>query len=284
MNFHFSSSPGMRSSLDQSDHSRPAGSTQGRLSLQHEPLQRQSFTQGLQHKGLQPRLSKLMFPCLQGSPPFHTHCAKSWGNRGSSPALMETRTQLPRSVRPAGATATLGTRASSAPKGCPRGVEQPAGAQGQAAMRHSRVPAWQARRREGGPVGLWEQRPAPRPPGGKLRCVCEAPRGSPSVRRFTRSGRWGGPAGRGGWRGGKGRSGKGCRSRPRWRMQSGKTRTDTSPPRAWHPGPGVLHRSPRPERTETILLTPSMTVSGSWRLSVEHCRSNSTRRPSAPGR
>ena len=38
-----------------------------------------------------------------------------------------------------------------------------------------------------------------------------------------------------------------------------------------------------PDRTETTLLTPSMTVRGSWRLSVEHCRSNSTRSPSAPG-
>lgn len=38
-----------------------------------------------------------------------------------------------------------------------------------------------------------------------------------------------------------------------------------------------------PERTETILLTPSMTVRGSWRRSVEHCRSNSTLSPSAPG-
>lgn len=37
-----------------------------------------------------------------------------------------------------------------------------------------------------------------------------------------------------------------------------------------------------PERTETILLTLSMTVRGSWRLSVEHCRSNSTLSPSAP--
>lgn len=37
-----------------------------------------------------------------------------------------------------------------------------------------------------------------------------------------------------------------------------------------------------PDRTETILLTPSMMVSGSWRRSVEHWRSNSTLSPSAP--
>lgn len=39
-----------------------------------------------------------------------------------------------------------------------------------------------------------------------------------------------------------------------------------------------------PDLTETILLAPSMMVRGSWRLSVEHCRSNSILRPSAPAK
>lgn len=40
----------------------------------------------------------------------------------------------------------------------------------------------------------------------------------------------------------------------------------------------------RPERIDTVLPVPSIIVRGSWRLSVEHCRSNSTRRPLAPSK
>lgn len=38
----------------------------------------------------------------------------------------------------------------------------------------------------------------------------------------------------------------------------------------------------RPDRIDTVRPVPSIIVRGSWRLSVEHCRSNSTRRPLAP--
>jgi hypothetical protein len=40
----------------------------------------------------------------------------------------------------------------------------------------------------------------------------------------------------------------------------------------------------RPDRIDTVRPVPSIIVRGSWRLSVEHCRSNSTRRPFAPSR
>jgi hypothetical protein len=38
----------------------------------------------------------------------------------------------------------------------------------------------------------------------------------------------------------------------------------------------------RPDRTDTVRPVPSIIVRGSCRLSVEHCRSNSTRRPFVP--
>lgn len=40
----------------------------------------------------------------------------------------------------------------------------------------------------------------------------------------------------------------------------------------------------RPDRIDTVRPVPSIIVRGSWRLSVEHCRSNSTRRPLAPSK
>lgn len=40
----------------------------------------------------------------------------------------------------------------------------------------------------------------------------------------------------------------------------------------------------RPDRLDTVRPVPSIIVRGSWRLSVEHCRSNSTRRPLAPSK
>ena len=40
----------------------------------------------------------------------------------------------------------------------------------------------------------------------------------------------------------------------------------------------------RPDRIDTVRPVLSIIVRGSWRLSVEHCRSNSTRRPLAPSK